>query len=611
MKKQIGKEKIQFILPPLLLVIICLFYLVPLTRNGFYRSHDGEAHVARFAAYYKAYKDGQIPPRWAGDLNFRYGSPLFIFYYPLPGTIASVIHALGISLESSFKYIMVFAFVLAPLAFYAWSSLLVGRSIAFVGSLLYGFAPYHFLDLYVRGDVAEILSFVFVPLVFLYIEKSKTHSHLKYIFIGSICYALLILSHNAVSLMFSPVFLAYSFMQKKRRGVVSCILLLLAGLSLASFFWLPALVEGQFVQAKFLIGDMYRLHFPTLQQLVHSDWGFGADVYKSGGLSPQIGLLHVFLAFVSGLFILKKTKEYKIIRYWFLLFIFVLFLSLRQSDFVWQHVPLLKLFQFPWRFTALSSFIASVLGLYVLESLSNKKILIVGAGALGNFAALGSALEGIGSIDILDFDEVESTNLNRQILFYDSVGKKKASALAEKVSEIVSGINVRSIVERLDENSKYFEENRPDAILDCVDSFAVRAIVNYFAVRNNIPLISGGTNPKSGQVSVYVPNRSSCLDCKMGVEKALAEHRQAASCRYAPDPSVIMTNQIVGNMMVGETVKVLNPVGNPIKRILKYDSTVPVRGGLIGSDQSCECVKPDVEEWLKEVDKKAKPIETD
>ncbi len=377
MKKQIGKEKIQFILPPLLLVIICLFYLVPLTRNGFYRSHDGEAHVARFAAYYKAYKDGQIPPRWAGDLNFRYGSPLFIFYYPLPGTIASVIHALGISLESSFKYIMVFAFVLAPLAFYAWSSLLVGRSIAFVGSLLYGFAPYHFLDLYVRGDVAEILSFVFVPLVFLYIEKSKTHSHLKYIFIGSICYALLILSHNAVSLMFSPVFLAYSFMQKKRRGVVSCILLLLAGLSLASFFWLPALVEGQFVQAKFLIGDMYRLHFPTLQQLVHSDWGFGADVYKSGGLSPQIGLLHVFLAFVSGLFILKKTKEYKIIRYWFLLFIFVLFLSLRQSDFVWQHVPLLKLFQFPWRFTALSSFIASVLGLYVLESLSNKKILIV------------------------------------------------------------------------------------------------------------------------------------------------------------------------------------------------------------------------------------------
>lgn len=362
---------------PIILVIVFCFSLIPLLPRSFYNSHDGEAHVARFAAYYKAYKDGQIPPRWAGDLNFRYGSPLFIFYYPLPGTIASIIHALGISLENSFKLIMAFAFVLAPLAFYTWSSLVVGRNVAFVGSFLYGLAPYHFLDLYVRGDVAEILSFVFVPLVFLYIEKLKTHSHLKYIFIGGICYALLILSHNAVSLMFSPVFLAYSFIQAKRRGFVSCTLLMLTGLSLSSFFWLPALVEGKFVQAEFFIGDMYRLHFPTLQQLVHSDWGFGADVSKSGGLSPQIGPVHILLVFLSGLFILKKTKEYKKIYYWFLLFIFVLLLSLRQSDFIWQHVPMLKLFQFPWRFTALSSFIAAVLGMYVLKNLSNKKILIV------------------------------------------------------------------------------------------------------------------------------------------------------------------------------------------------------------------------------------------
>ena len=364
-------------LMPIILVIVFCLSLVLLLPKGLYRSHDGEAHVARFAAYYKAYKDGQILPRWAGDLNFRYGSPLFIFYYPLPGTIASVIHALGISLENSFKLIMALAFILAPLAFYAWSSQLVGRNIAFVGSLLYGFAPYHFLDLYVRGDVAEILSFVFVPLVFFYIEKSKTHSRLKYILIGGVCYSLLILSHNAISLMFSPIFLSYSFIQLKRTGFVSCMFLILTGLSLSSFFWLPALAEGKFVQATFFIGDMYKLHFPNLQQLIYSNWGFGADVFRSGGLSPQIGVAHVLLVFMSGLSIFKKTKEYKIVYYWFLLFVFVLFLSLRQSDFIWQHMPLLKLFQFPWRFTAASSFIAAVLGLYVLKSFLSKKILII------------------------------------------------------------------------------------------------------------------------------------------------------------------------------------------------------------------------------------------
>lgn len=361
---------------PALLIVICLFYLSPLLKSGFYISHDGEAHVARFAAYFKAYKDGQIPPRWAGDINFRYGSPLFIFYYPLPGTVASFIHTLGISLEDSFKLIMVFAFVLAPLAFYAWSSQFVKQEVAFVGSFLYGFAPYHFLDLYVRGDVAEILSFVFVPLVFLYMEKLKARISLKYIFIGGICYALLILSHNVISLMLSPVFLTYSFIHVNRRGVVSCIALLLVGLFLSLFFWLPALVEGQFTQAKLFIGDMYKLHFPTLQQLVSSNWGFDADVYKSGGLSPQIGIAHIFLAFASGLLIIKKTREYKTILYWLILFIFVVFLSLRQSGIIWQNVPLLKLFQFPWRFTALSSFVASVLGLYVLNKILSKKILI-------------------------------------------------------------------------------------------------------------------------------------------------------------------------------------------------------------------------------------------
>lgn len=361
-----------------ILLLIGIFFISPFFKNSFYDSHDGEAHVARFAAYYKAYKDGQIPARWAGDLNFRYGSPLFIFYYPLPGTIASGIHALGISLENSFKSIIALSFILALLAFYSWASLFVRKDVAFVGSLLYGFAPYHFLDLYVRGDIAEILSFVFVPLVFLYIEKLKTNLNLRNIIIGGIVYALLILSHNAVSLMFSPVFLSYSIVRAGDNKILaSCIMLLLTGLFLSAFFWLPALLEAKFVHAAFFIGDMYKLHFPTFQKLIYSQWGFGVDIAKSGGLSPHIGLLHVFLAFMSGLFIVKKTKDYKIIGYWLTLFVVVFFLSMRASDFIWQHSSMLKLFQFPWRFTALSSFIAAVLGLYVLKNLQDKKIIIV------------------------------------------------------------------------------------------------------------------------------------------------------------------------------------------------------------------------------------------
>ena len=243
----------------------------------------------------------------------------------------------------------------------------------------------------------------------------------------------------------------------------------------------------------------------------------------------------------------------------------------------------------------------------IRKGLDDKKILVVGAGALGNFATLGAALEDVKKIDIMDFDRVDATNLNRQILFYDSVGKEKATALAEKIKQIVPSAEVRGLVEKLTPDSKYFEENKPDLILDCVDGFPARAIINYFAVKHGIPLVSGGTDPKSGQVVVYEPGKSACLDCKFDVEKALAEQRKSSSCRDAPDPSVIMTNQIVGNMMVGEAIKVLEEdYGEPVKKILKYDSTAPRRGGLVGSNESCDCTKPDVKEWLEEVDRKIK-----
>jgi len=237
-----------------------------------------------------------------------------------------------------------------------------------------------------------------------------------------------------------------------------------------------------------------------------------------------------------------------------------------------------------------------------IEGLDKKKVLIVGAGALGNFVALGAALEGVGEIDIMDFDEVESHNLNRQILFYDAVGKKKSEALAEKIREINPDIKVNSLDAKLDEDTTYFDESKPDLILDCVDSFATRAIINHYAVKHEIPLVSGGTNSESGQTVVYVPGESACLDCKLGVEQALGMKLQGAKCTDAPEPSVIISNQVVGGMMVSESLKVLDRgYGTPVTRILKYDSTAPVRGGLVGPANACGCEMPDTKEWIAEV----------
>src|SRR5258706_14685302 len=71
------------------LFIIPLLFLLPLFKSGMYVSHDGNGQIVRIGAYYNAIRDGQIPVRWNANINYTYGSPLFIFYYPLPYYIGS------------------------------------------------------------------------------------------------------------------------------------------------------------------------------------------------------------------------------------------------------------------------------------------------------------------------------------------------------------------------------------------------------------------------------------------------------------------------------------------------------------------------------------------
>lgn len=243
--------------------------------------------------------------------------------------------------------------------------------------------------------------------------------------------------------------------------------------------------------------------------------------------------------------------------------------------------------------------------------LSDRRVLVVGAGALGNFAGIGLALAGVGEIDVLDFDTVETTNLNRQLLFYDAVGDEKSKALAKKLKTINPKLRIRGLTGKLDEsyaNQFRAKENRPDLILDCVDNFGTRAIVNYFAVRYGIPLVSGGTSPSSGQVVAYRQGESACLDCKLSVDKALGKERASHSCIYAAQPSVIMTNEVVGGLMVAEARAILAPqsYGPHIRKMLKYDSTNPARAGMVGGDNPCDCERGSIKEWLKEVERKAK-----
>jgi len=351
-------------LPILIIVLFGFVYLLPFFRNEFYITHDSEPQVARSAAVYKALLDGQVPPRWAGDLNFYYGVPSPNFFFPLMGYLMTIIHLMGFSLETSYKIIMGSAFVLSGVTFYLWISQRFNPKIAFASALFYMLAPYHFLDVFVRGQLGEMLAFTFAPLVLYSIDKNSKNNTVLYIGIGALFYAFLVISHNILALLFSIIFGSYILFFNLKKGVfIKNVMLIGLGLILSFYFWAPALFEGKYINSKTFISDFYNGNFLAITDIVYSPWGFGSNINEPEGLAPQLGILYATLILVS-IVGLGNRKIRKKIIFWLGILIFSVFFSTQYSGFIWEQFHMIQQFQFPWRFMAIASFSSVVLSAY-------------------------------------------------------------------------------------------------------------------------------------------------------------------------------------------------------------------------------------------------------
>jgi molybdopterin/thiamine biosynthesis adenylyltransferase len=172
-----------------------------------------------------------------------------------------------------------------------------------------------------------------------------------------------------------------------------------------------------------------------------------------------------------------------------------------------------------------------------------KKFIQVGAGATGTFA--GIALAALGAeILLVDYDTIERSNLNRQFLFYDSIGLNKAEALAQKIRKFGSE-KISSLEKKIDER---FRIKNFDFSLSCVDNNDARGYMNFASKQSKTPLINCGSSTEGCAASVYVPGKTSCMSCQLGLEPATKkqEKRAAGDCF---NPSLIIPNQIAGALV--------------------------------------------------------------
>ena len=179
------------------------------------------------------------------------------------------------------------------------------------------------------------------------------------------------------------------------------------------------------------------------------------------------------------------------------------------------------------------------------ERLKKAHIFIAGAGGLGSPVSLYLAVAGIGTITIIDMDVVDQTNLNRQILHFDrDVGRKKTASAAEKLREINPDITTDAIDVKIDETNAADLVGDADGIVDAMDNYQTRYLLNEVAIEKNIPLFHGAIRGFYGQATTIIPGITPCLKCIF----PKAPPREVF-------PVVGVTPGIIGTIQANEVIK--------------------------------------------------------
>jgi len=374
----------------ILLFVLSAFALAPLASPGyFFGAHDADHSVFFLVQFDRAIQDGALWPRWGPDHALGYGYPLWLVYAPLAYTIAEGFHLLGLGFTAAVKAGWALGFL-----FGGWGMFLLlrrwfgrgpaGRAAALVGGLLYVYAPYHLLNIYVRAAYAEFSAMAWFPWVLLAFDRianpNGDENQRRGIALAALAYAGLLLTHTGSILLFTPLLLAYLLFVLLRMALAErrpwgelgrTVLRLAAGgllaVGVAAIFLLPLLLEQRFiVQDQWVQGSYgYRGHFVYLSQWLDPFWGYGYSDDPTGpndGLSFQLGIAGVVLALTAAVIGLRGGSPQRSLTGFFLAATLVsLMAMLPLAQPLWDAVGPAALLQFPWRLLGIASLSLSIL----------------------------------------------------------------------------------------------------------------------------------------------------------------------------------------------------------------------------------------------------------
>jgi hypothetical protein len=345
------------------------------------------------------------------DAAYGFGYPFFSYYAALPYYLAAGLTIVSVDILTAIKLTQTVFFAAAALAMYEWSKgALRSRPGAWLAAVAYTVAPFHLVNVYVRGDsLSEFAAFAFYPLILLGLERLAADPSWGRMVLPSTSYAGLVLTHNVSALIFSPFILFYVVILVVRSGVPSApprsgglpssrmrtavgraavmVLSLLLGLLLSAWFWLPALAEAEYVQLEaqttgyFFYGNHFRSGDLVQPSLVF-DFAAVADrpsPFAMGALQAAVALIGVLVVIASrirrqgagrvapgtpvGSGARETAEGLDLLHAGFVVLGLLLatWLITPTSQAIWRNVPLLPLVQFPWRFLSVQAVFGALL----------------------------------------------------------------------------------------------------------------------------------------------------------------------------------------------------------------------------------------------------------
>jgi adenylyltransferase/sulfurtransferase len=201
------------------------------------------------------------------------------------------------------------------------------------------------------------------------------------------------------------------------------------------------------------------------------------------------------------------------------------------------------------------------------QQLLSANVLIVGAGGLGSPAAMYLAAAGVGNITLYDDDEVDLSNLQRQIAHHTpDIGMDKVISTQQTLKKINPEVKVMAVKQRLAGDELFEQVMQADVVLDCSDNFATRFAINAACVQQQKPLVSGAAIRFEGHVSVFnLRNDSACYNC---LYQSGGEELQ--NC--ATNGVIAPITGIVGSLQALEAMKIILQIGETLNgRLLVID----------------------------------------